>query len=201
MLERIKGYAVRVLNAFRTGVVLVRHQLQVRDLVISDRCLEEVFGEGFPLQYTWHEFDGLGQFIANHNFFSRPGRSIADTIRENDGNPQQVQAAEKVVETYVRFSKIWVARSNMLTQLIESTESGWEASFADISEKEIELLKKIGGIQLKSNTFKDFIRHVEPNFGKLFRAFVLGTITVEELDEYEANMVAAIQEFIATLPQ
>ncbi|MCL5410259.1 MAG: hypothetical protein M1324_00165 [Patescibacteria group bacterium] len=86
---------------------------------MDDDTLQGTFGEGLPLNYVYHEFDGLTCVVAPHDFFTKTGMTLVDSAKSNNATPEQIEAAQDFVTAYEQNSQRIIAKSPALQKLLE----------------------------------------------------------------------------------
>jgi len=87
----------------------------------DQRVLEQVFGEGMPLDLTYHDFHNLTGLIVQQPI-SFESKRINSTISEKMGSeklPQAIEAAKNLEEIYKTWANKIISRSEKLKQLLE----------------------------------------------------------------------------------
>lgn len=87
-------------------------------LAMDDDTLEGVYGEGYPLNLCYHEFDGLTKEVAPANFFTMTGSTLADQAKESDASPEKIEAAQALVGAYEEKTQEIIGKSDVLKKLL-----------------------------------------------------------------------------------
>lgn len=91
-------------------------------IAMDDDLLEGVYGEGYPLNLVFHEWDGLTNEVAPHSFMSISGATIVETMKEAGASAEKIESAQALVGNYEEHSQKIIAKSETLKKLLEPVD-------------------------------------------------------------------------------
>jgi hypothetical protein len=183
-----------------------KHEASLR---VDNSTLESVFGEGLPLKYIYHEFDGLTGAVTEYNFESPIGTTLVDRFRQSSASPERIAGAQAAVDAYEQQSAEIREKSQTLKRLLAPLDriniQDRKALEEPVSDEDIEYAIGIlgesnfwvGRSEIKQKrTIGAYLNLIEPSFGKLFRKYALQTVNSEDIARYKHQMDSALQSLV-----